>query len=62
MDTDILDLPSLTVDGYHRLIEAGAFDGMRVELLNGRVVPMSPMKSSVRECPDEAISPVRCAV
>ena len=43
MDTDILDLPYLTVDGYHRLVDAGAFDGMRVELLDGRVVPMSPM-------------------
>lgn len=29
-----------TVDEYFRMSEAGVFDGKRVELLNGRVIPM----------------------
>jgi Uma2 family endonuclease len=43
MSTDILDLPRLTTDEYHRLVQVGAFGDMRVELVEGRVVPMSPM-------------------
>jgi Uma2 family endonuclease len=42
--TDLLDLPQrLTVDEYHRLADAGVFGELRVELLDGRVTPMSPM-------------------
>ena len=43
MSTDILDLPRLTAEEYHRLVQVGVFGDMRVELLDGRVVPMSPM-------------------
>ena len=44
MGIDIIDLPlRLTSDDYHRMIDTGAFGDLRVELLDGRVVPMSPM-------------------
>jgi Uma2 family endonuclease len=32
----------LTLENYHRLVEAGGFDGERVELLDGLLVRMSP--------------------
>jgi Uma2 family endonuclease len=32
----------LTIDEYHRLIGAGAFENMRVELIDGLLVEMSP--------------------
>jgi Uma2 family endonuclease len=33
----------MTADEYHRLIETGMFGGLRVELRDGEVSPMSPM-------------------
>jgi hypothetical protein len=42
-DADMLDLPPLlNLDEYYRLIEAGAFGDLRIELLDARVTPMSP--------------------
>src|SRR3954447_21295691 len=32
----------LSLENYHRLVEAGGFDGERVELLDGLLVHMSP--------------------
>ncbi len=31
-----------TVDRYHQAVEAGVFDDLRLELLNGELVEMSP--------------------
>jgi Uma2 family endonuclease len=44
MMTDLIVLPRrITVGEYHRLADAGVFGELRVELLDGRVTPMSPM-------------------
>src|SRR4051812_9497280 len=32
----------MPLDEYHRLIEAGGFEGMRLELIDGLIVEMSP--------------------
>jgi len=34
-----------TVDEYYKLGELGLFDGKRVQLINGEIIEMSPMKS-----------------
>ena len=42
-----LDRRLLTVDDYHKMIEAGIFTkNDHVELLNGEIIKMSPVKSS----------------
>ncbi|WP_017326099.1 Uma2 family endonuclease [Synechococcus sp. PCC 7336] len=38
----VLELPTVTVDDYHRRIDAGAFVDRRVELLQGQIVDMPP--------------------
>src|SRR4051812_6133801 len=42
----------LSLENYHRLVEAGGFDGERVELLDGLLVRMSP-KSERHEAATE---------
>jgi Uma2 family endonuclease len=39
---DIDALLPLSLENYHRLVEAGGFEGERVELLDGLLVRMSP--------------------
>ena len=39
---DVEALLPLSLDNYHRLVEAGGFEGERVELLDGLLVRMSP--------------------
>lgn len=40
------DTHHFSIEDYHRMGEAGIFEGQRVELLNGKVVDMSPIKSN----------------
>jgi Uma2 family endonuclease len=40
-----LPLHLFTVEEYHRMAEAGLFEGQRVELIYGKIVDMSPSKS-----------------
>ena len=40
-----LSLHLFTVEEYHRMAEAGLFEGQRVELIHGKIVDMSPSKS-----------------
>lgn len=40
------DTHHFSVEDYHRMGEAGIFEGQRVELLNGKIVDMSPIKSN----------------
>src|SRR6478609_4239363 len=42
----------LSLENYHRLVEAGGFEGERVELLDGLLVRMSP-KSEGHEAATE---------
>src|SRR3954447_12937505 len=42
----------LSLENYHRLVEAGGFEGERVELLDGLLVRMSP-KSERHEAATE---------
>lgn len=39
------DTHHFSIEDYHRMGEAGLFEGQRVELLRGKVVDMSPIKS-----------------
>jgi Uma2 family endonuclease len=41
-----LPLHLFTVEEYHRMAEAGLFEGQRVELIHGKIVDMSPSKSN----------------
>ena len=41
-----LSLHLFTVEEYHRMAEAGLFEGQRVELIHGKIVDMSPSKSN----------------
>ncbi len=41
----VLSLHLFTVEEYHRMAEAGLFEGQRVELIHGKIVDMSPSKS-----------------
>jgi Uma2 family endonuclease len=41
-----LPLHLFTVEEYHRMAEAGLFEGQRVELIYGKIVDMSPSKST----------------
>jgi Uma2 family endonuclease len=43
-----LPLHLFTVEEYHRMAEAGLFEGQRVELIYGKIVDMSPSKSDAR--------------
>ncbi len=40
------DTHHFSVEDYHRMGEAGIFEGQRVELLNGQIVDMSPVNSN----------------
>jgi len=40
-----LPLHLFTVEEYHRMGEAGLFDGQQVELIYGKIIDMSPSKS-----------------
>ncbi len=40
----ILPLHLFNTEAYHRMGEAGLLDGQRVELLEGRIIDMSPIK------------------
>ena len=40
-----LSIHLFTVEEYHRMAEAGLFEGQRVELIHGKIVDMSPAKS-----------------
>ncbi len=40
-----LPLYLFTTEEYHRMGEVGLFDGQQVELINGKIVDMSPTKS-----------------
>lgn len=40
-----LSIHLFTVEEYHRMAEAGLFEGQRVELIHGKIVDMSPSKS-----------------
>jgi Uma2 family endonuclease len=43
VETEILEMHRWTLDEYHQLIESGGFDeGMRVELIDGFLLDMSP--------------------
>jgi Uma2 family endonuclease len=42
MAADAIELWRPDLDTYHRLIEAGAFENLRVELLDGVIAQMSP--------------------
>src|SRR3954447_10646098 len=53
LDLDAL-LP-LSLENYHRLVEAGGFQGERVELLEGMQCRMTP-KSERREAPVESLN------
>src|SRR4051794_7256659 len=44
----------LSLENYHRLVEAGGFEGERVELLDGLLVRMSP-KSERHEAAVESL-------
>lgn len=41
-----LPLHLFTVEDYHRMGEAGLFDGQQVELIYGKIIDMSPSKST----------------
>lgn len=41
----ILPLHKFSTDDYHSMSEAGLFEGKRVELLEGRIIDMAPVKS-----------------
>jgi Uma2 family endonuclease len=47
---DLETLYPLPLDSYHRLIEAGAFEGERIELLDGLLVRMSPKSERHEWC------------
>lgn len=42
----VLPLHLFTVEEYHRMMEAGLFEGQRIELIYGKIVDMSPSKSN----------------
>jgi|AntRauTorckE5430_2_1112549.scaffolds.fasta_scaffold14428_2 Uma2 family endonuclease len=44
--TEITDTHRFSVEDYHRMGEAGIFKEQRVELLYGKIVDMSPIKSN----------------
>jgi Uma2 family endonuclease len=41
----ILPLHQFSTDDYHSMSESGLFEGKRVELLEGRIIDMDPVKS-----------------
>ena len=41
----ILPLHQFSTDDYHSMSKAGLFEGKRVELLEGRIIDMAPVKS-----------------
>ncbi|MCR9054508.1 MAG: Uma2 family endonuclease [Phaeodactylibacter xiamenensis] len=41
----ILPLHQFSTDDYHSMSESGLFEGKRVELLEGRIIDMAPVKS-----------------
>jgi Uma2 family endonuclease len=43
---EITDTHRFSVEDYHRMAEAGVFEEQRVELLYGKIVDMSPIKSN----------------
>lgn len=43
-----------TIDEYHRMIAAGILSDLRVELLKGEIVEMSPEGKPHAYCSDEA--------
>ena len=40
----------ISVDEYERIVAAGALDDPRVELINGQIVPMTPIGDAHASC------------
>jgi hypothetical protein len=42
---DTLTIHRFSVKEYHRMLEAGLFEDQRVELIEGKIIDRSPIKS-----------------
>lgn len=46
LETDAVKIRLWTTDEYYKMAELGFFDGRRVELIEGEIIEMSPMKQA----------------